>query len=217
MPSICDLCAALDPAVIDCALQRHLARAQPRVLAANAHACAIPTIGAYTAGYLLLVPRAHVLSLGGLDRDARAGVDALMREMAGRLAERYDSPVLGFEYGLNAAGQRRIEHGHLHLLPTTADLHGWLADRLTGYPIASLADLPANPAHSYITVRDQSGVLAVFPVPTDTQPRIRLRQVVATLDPRLEDGTWDWEAAPHTDLIRRTVDDLAPVTARQMS
>lgn len=216
MPSTCDLCGALDPSISDCTLQRHLTPAQPRVLAANAHAAAIPTIGAYVAGYLLLVPRSHVLSLGGLTQDARTGVDMLMRETAARLADQYDSPVLGFEYGLNAAGHRRIEHGHLHLLPTTADLHGWLADRLTGYPIASLADLPTDPAHSYITVRDQSGALTVYPVATDSQPRIRLRHVVAALDPRLEEGAWDWETDPHTDLMRRTVNDLAPAISRPL-
>ncbi|ABD11183.1 HIT family hydrolase, diadenosine tetraphosphate hydrolase [Frankia casuarinae] len=216
MPSTCDLCDALDPAVSDCALQRHLTVAAPRILAANAYAAAVPTIGAYVAGYLLLVPRSHVLSLGALDRTARAGVDALMREMAARLADRYDSPVLGFEYGLNAAGQRRIEHGHLHLLPTEANLRGWLAKRLTGHPIASLVDLPADPAHSYILVRDQSGALTVYPVPTGTHPRIRLRHVVAALDPRLDGSDWDWESDPHADLMRRTVDDLAPTTSRPL-
>jgi diadenosine tetraphosphate (Ap4A) HIT family hydrolase len=211
----CDLCAVLDPTTLDGPLDQHLAPGQQRCLAGNEHASAIPTIGAFLAGYLLIVPRQHVLSLGQLNAHQLRGVEQLAEQMADRIATVYGMSVLGFEYGLNLPGARRIDHGHLHLLPTRADLKGWLSSRLDGLDIRSMTELPSTPHHSYIIVRAFPGPLTVFPVANDASPRIRLREVVAALDERLETAAWDWQEFPCGQLIRQTVDDLTDPTVRQ--
>jgi diadenosine tetraphosphate (Ap4A) HIT family hydrolase len=211
----CDLCTVLDPQVQDGPLDRHLAPGQQRRLAANDHAIAVPTIGALVAGYVLVIPARHVLSLGQLNPEQLHGVERLAQHMADRITAIYGMSVLGFEYGLNQPEARRIDHGHLHLLPSTADLRGWLASRLDGYDIASMTELPATAQHSYITVRTYPGPLTVFPVPNDASPRIRLREVVAALDERLDTRAWDWQEFPCGQLIRQTVDDLTGPAASQ--
>ncbi len=215
MPSPCELCAAIDLTTHACALQDHLHAGQPRRVGDNEHAAAIPTIGAFVPGYLLIVPTDHATSLGQLTHEARQGVAALTEQMADRLHAIYSGPVLGFEYGLNTPGGRRIEHGHLHLLPSAvgAALRQWLAWRLPHYEVASLAHLPTSSAHSYISVWEPCRPVGVYPVANDASPRIRLREVIASLDPRLRGRSWDWQTDPCTDLIRRTVDDLAPTAA----
>lgn len=210
----CDLCLVLDPAATDGPLQRHLRPGQSHLVAGNEHAAAFPTIGAYVPGYVLIVPRVHGPSLGQLGRDALRGVEDLTTELATRITGVYGGSVLGFEYGLNRVGARRIEHAHLHLLPTAVDLRAWLSVRLRGYDIDSLTDLPSTRDHSYITVWQPPGRYTVYPVPNDAAPRIRPRQVVADLDERVDVTRWDWETAPHGSLIRQTVDDLtAPAFA----
>ncbi|MFD9773404.1 HIT family protein [[Kitasatospora] papulosa] len=207
----CDLCEAIDPSVGDCTLQRHLHPGQQRVLASNEHAAAVPTIGAFAPGYLLVVPATHVLSLGQLSNDELEGVDDLVLELADQLHQVYRQPILSFEYGLNLPAARRIGHGHLHMLPSTADLGEWIAQRVPGYEIASYTQVPRSADTSYITVRDQTGTLTCYPVPNDASPRIRLRELVARLDPRIEDTAWDWEAHPFPELMRATVDDLTTI------
>ncbi|MFI6416933.1 HIT domain-containing protein [Streptomyces sp. NPDC050842] len=207
----CDLCQAINPAVGDCTLQRHLHAGQQRVVAANENAAAVPTIGAFVPGYLLVVPTTHVLSLGQLNDEELEGTEELAHDLADQLHQLYRRPILTFEYGLNVPAGRRVGHGHLHILPSPADLEEWLTARVAGHEIASYAQVPRGPETSYITVRDQTGTLTCYPVPNDAFPRIRLREVVAQLDPQIEDAAWDWQAHPFPELMRATVDDLITV------
>ncbi|QNE74451.1 HIT family protein [Streptomyces finlayi] len=208
----CDLCQAINPDIGNCTLQRHLHAGQQRIVATSEYAAAVPTIGAFVPGYLLVVPTTHVLSLGQLNDDELAGVEDLAHDLADQLHQVYRRPILTFEYGLNLPSGRRICHGHLHMLPSTADLGEWLTARAPGYEIANYAQVPRSPDTSYITVRDQTGTLTCHPVPNDAFPRIRLREVVARLDPQIEDAAWDWQAHPFPELMRATVDDLTAVT-----
>lgn len=171
----------------------------------------VPTLGCFVPGYLLIVPRQHVTSFGRLDTATLAEAEGLIKALSARLSVVYDLPVLGFEYGLNAPGARRIEHAHWHLLPSSATLSEWLAERLMGTPLDSLTDLPDGQS-SYIAVRDQAGALTVYDIdgPVDESRRIRLRRVLAELDPRVDAAMWDWHVNGFADLIAQTIADLTP-------
>ena len=207
----CVMCAGADASVRS-PLQRMLPPGRSRFIAQTPNLVAVPTFGCFVAGYVLIVPRAHVTSFGRLDEGALAEADELIEALAHRIWAVYSRPALGFEYGNNVPGGRRIEHAHWHLLPSGADLDGWLADCLTGLVIASLTDLPSRGDASYIAVRDQRGSLRVYPVPNQPRQRIRLRRLVAELDPRVDAAGWDWTGNICPDLIRRTVTDLAPAS-----
>ncbi|MEU4243134.1 hypothetical protein [Actinoplanes sp. NPDC026619] len=188
-------------------------------MAGNQHAAAIPTIGAFTCGYLLVVPTAHTTSIGRLPRADRRAVHALTEQLAGRLSDTYDSPVIGFEYGLNMPTGRRVEHGHQHLLPSTAGpaLRTFLSWHLPMTQVTSMEDLPGDPDSSYISVYEPGRPLSVYPVANNAFPRIRLREVVALLDPRVPANLWDWQIAPFTTLMQATVDHLSRVPARALT
>jgi diadenosine tetraphosphate (Ap4A) HIT family hydrolase len=179
-----------------------------RFIAQTPHLVAVPTFGCFTAGYILIVPRLHVTSFGRLEQEVLTEAAELVETLAQRIAEVYGSPVLGFEYGNNAPGSRRIEHAHWHLLPSEADLNGWLGARMHGQEIESVTELPSSPDASYIGVRDQGRNITVYSVPNEPGQRIRLRRLVAELDPRIDTSAWDWAAHTYPELIRRTVDDL---------
>jgi diadenosine tetraphosphate (Ap4A) HIT family hydrolase len=215
--SSCALCAGADPGQIT-PLAELLPPGRSRFVAATQHYVAVPTYGCFVAGYLLIVPRAHVLSFGALDRAVLAEAQALIEELADRLSALYGLPVLGFEYGLAAAGVRRIEHAHWHLLPSEADLPGWLEERLAGRALGSLVELPDD--RSYIAVRSQDAALQAYEVGRDgdeaaqAHAQIRLRRTLAALDPRVADDGWDWADHRCVELIRATVADLGTVIAR---
>lgn len=202
------MCQGADPRLTT-PLQCLLPEGASRFIAASARFVAVPTFGCFVPGYVLVVPRAHVLSFGLLGHDALAEAGGLVDRLCERISAVYQMPVLGFEYGNNVPGGRRVEHAHWHLLPSHADLAGWLDARLAGHMVEGLAGLPAGTESSYIAVRDQRGRMTVYPVPNETSQRIRLRRAVAELDPRIDAGAWDFEGARFPDLIRRTVRDLA--------
>ncbi len=208
----CALCAGTDTSAYS-PLQRLLPPGRSRFIARTPRLVAVPTFGCFTAGYLLVVPRAHVTSFGRLDAATLAEADELIATLAARIARVYGMPALGFEYGNNVPGNRRIEHAHWHLLPSSAVLDGWLAGRSRRQVITSFAELPDRQDASYIAVRDQRGRLSAYPVPNSPEQRIRLRRLVAELDPRIDAEGWDWAARNYPELIRRTVTDLGPASA----
>jgi hypothetical protein len=186
--------------------------ATPRV-AATPGLEAMPTVGCFVPGYLLIVPRAHARSYGQLDAATLDEAEGLIAALSARLAAVYDMPVLGFEYGINMPGERRIEHAHWHLLPSPAPLREWLDRRLPGHRVGALSDLPRDLGTSYIAVRDQLGDLTVYLAPQLGKQRIRLRQVVAELDPQVEATTWDWASHGYPELARQTIADLTLLPA----
>jgi diadenosine tetraphosphate (Ap4A) HIT family hydrolase len=135
------MCTGADASVRS-PLQRLLPTGRSRFIAETPRLIAVPTFGCFVAGYLLIVPRIHTLSFGQLDAETLTEADELIRSLTGRIEAAYGLPVLGFEYGNNQPGGRRIEHAHWHLLPSTAELHGWLDSRLPGRRIESLAGPP---------------------------------------------------------------------------
>ncbi|RKN50434.1 hypothetical protein [Micromonospora endolithica] len=218
MPSPCDLCAAIDSTGCGGTLSQHLFPGQQHVVARTATAAAVPTIGAFVPGYLLVVPTTHTTSIGRLAQNERRGVHELTELLADRLADLYGMPVLGFEYGLNVPGARRIEHGHLHLLPTTAGapLRQFLRWHLPLIEVASMEHLPTDSDRSYISVYEPCRPLTIYPVANEASPRIRLREIVAQFDPRVSPRAWDWERNPFPKLIRATINDLTGSQAVQV-
>jgi diadenosine tetraphosphate (Ap4A) HIT family hydrolase len=209
----CDLCAGADPGRVT-ALDGLVPRGRSRFVAATANLVVTPTFGCFVPGYLLIFPRAHVLSFGQLAGPVLAEAEHLIGELAARLDTVYGLPVLGFEYGLAAAGVRRVEHAHWHLLPSVAGLAGWLDERLPGRRCGSLAGLPRG--GSYIAVRTQGGHLRVYDAGHDAgaaravHQRVRLRRAVAALDPRVDGACWDWAEHRYADVIAQTAAEIAP-------
>jgi diadenosine tetraphosphate (Ap4A) HIT family hydrolase len=155
-PAGCTLCAGADPQVVT-PLAALLPPRRSRFVAAMPGFVAVPTFGCFVPGYLLIIPRHHVLSFGRLGPAALAEAEQLIDALTDRLQVVYGMRVLAFEYGINTTGVRRVDHAHWHLLPSEARLTAWLDERLTGTPIASLSDLPAAGGSSSTTwpnVRD---------------------------------------------------------------
>jgi diadenosine tetraphosphate (Ap4A) HIT family hydrolase len=185
-----------------------LSPGQTRFVAVSSKFAAMPTFGCFVPGYLLIVPRVHVLTFGQLGAGALAEAQEFIAALAERLGRVYGLPLLGFEYGLAAVGVRRVEHAHWHLLPSEVQLAWWLDGRLPGRRIGSVAELPND--RSYIAVRSQDAALHLYDVhgPLQADQRIRLRRVVAALDPRVDDAAWDWAEHQGIELIRQSLADL---------
>ena len=85
----------------------------------------LPSLGALVEGWLLILPRRHVLSMGALSTRLQAEADELEGSTRSLLKARYGSRIVAFEHGPSAAKHGTgcgVDHAHLHVLPLNCDL-----------------------------------------------------------------------------------------------
>jgi ATP adenylyltransferase len=96
-----------------------------RPLIETANFAVIPSLGALVEGWLLIVPKDHLISLGALPEELRSEADGLECQTRALLSARYDLPVVAFEHGPSVARHGTgcgVDHAHLHLVPLACDL-----------------------------------------------------------------------------------------------
>ena len=125
MKNNCTFCAKLD---------RRSVELKPciwdQVLFESPNFVVVPTVGAITEGWLLIVPRRHYLCFGGLEKELLPELDTLRNDV-GRVLEACYGPVAIFEHGPAEPKQPvgcSVDHAHLHILSTTLDLFGGVRD-----------------------------------------------------------------------------------------
>lgn len=85
---------------------------------------AVPSLGALVQGWLLLVPRSHVLAMGSLPDSMHDELNEFKAILYAALNECYGAAV-AFEHGPsadNSAAGCGVDHAHLHMVPVTLDL-----------------------------------------------------------------------------------------------
>ena len=85
---------------------------------------AVPTRGSIIPGWLLIIPRTHVLCIGALDSETMSEFVVFRDKVASALRNAF-GPVAFFEHGpvmpCTSIGCG-VDHAHLHLVATTLDL-----------------------------------------------------------------------------------------------
>jgi diadenosine tetraphosphate (Ap4A) HIT family hydrolase len=134
-------------------LQCLLPEGVSRFIARTSRFVAMPTFGCFVPCYILVVPRSHILSFGLLSHGSLMEADELVTRLCERISAVYQMPVLGFGYGNNLPGGRRVEHAHWHLLPSAADPKGDRkpSDRVIGF-IGILTTWPDGAMHGSLAM-----------------------------------------------------------------
>ncbi len=102
----------------------------------------VPSLGSLVQGWLLLVPKRHVLSMGTLPDSMHHELNEFKAILCAALTECYGAAV-AFEHGPsaeNSAAGCGVDHAHLHIVPTTIDL----AMKVTPYLPAGVKWTPAG-------------------------------------------------------------------------
>jgi ATP adenylyltransferase len=85
----------------------------------------LPSLGALVEGWLLILPKRHVISMGALPIHLREEAEELERSTRTLLKARYGRRIVAFEHGPSAAKHGTgcgVDHAHLHVLPLNCDL-----------------------------------------------------------------------------------------------
>lgn len=114
---------------------------EERLVAEDKNFYVIATLGQITdGGYVLLVPRRHLLCIGEMTAEGAAKLDELNRYLRAILVKEYGALSSGFEHGI---GGQSIQHAHWHILPAAVDLTARIA-----------RDFPVCETNTLISIRD---------------------------------------------------------------
>lgn len=174
----------------------------------------LPTIGAFTPGYCLLMPRRHIDAAADTATDELAGVAEFAEEMRATIARIYRTPVVLAEHGPRGCdvGAGCCSHAHLHLIPVPDPGTVAAAYAVTGGPGATLerlADLPATVTGSYLYLSNAPGDHRLWP--SSGFARQFVRRVCAAQHDHAD--RWDWRDHPFEEHRRVTYATLTNILA----
>lgn len=169
----------------------------------------VPAKGALVEGYVMIVPKEHVLSFAALSSDKLAEAMQVLADIQNILGKIYGPNFLVFEHGSGAEGkckhEKAIVHAHLHVIPFTLSLGGNLLSDFHLSPL-SLTDLHQYAEVPYLLYRDMQHDWHISADPEVYIPRQCIRQVLG--DQLGLDGLlWNWRKHSFMDKIEATVQD----------
>lgn len=176
----------------------------------------IPGVGAVCDGYVLIVPKEHVLSFGHLDADHDAELTGLLDDLGGYLHEQFGEPITAFEHGAESFRNRGgscTDHAHMHVMPMgrRIDLLGPLANdfevRRAAEFLPALRDQVKTRRRPYLWLRGGDGSMWICDAPNALSQYIR-RIIVDQLG---RSGEWDWAVFTGVEHLRATIERFRAV------
>lgn len=184
---------------------------QSRILYEDDSFIILPTVGSFIEGYLLIATREHKLCMGELPIDKLNRLDKLIDIMRNMLRDIYQKDCIVFEHGSIAENKKNgtsVEHAHVHILPTGADLEQKLNNHSL-YPLSSILALKQcfENQKPYLYYQNTSGKQYI--IESSNTPSQFLRKVSAEVLGKI-DESWNWRIEPGRDNISRTMDRITP-------
>jgi ATP adenylyltransferase len=173
----------------------------------------VPSIGSLIEGWILIVPRRHVIVLAELDNQERSEFSRIVQHVDKLVRSRY-GPTVHFEHGPAEAGKAGgcgVDHAHLHVVPFRYSLRVEAAKhplwmRLDWTEVVDVHSAVAAHAAGldYLYLREVDGTAWLS---TATAiPSQLFRRILAD---RLALTGWDWKSHPRPEVAVRTLTRLA--------
>src|SRR5271170_4110402 len=170
------------------------------------HAIAVPSLGSFIPGYLLVLPLAHVTASCRIPANDKVRFASFVHKLASQLTSLYETQVTIFEHGACLSNSRPqsacVDHAHVHLVPGNYDLSAEAPSQV--YKHDSFAEfLEMKQSDSYLMLQDPAGPILSF----DDKPTSQFfRRIVAR---RLGiPDYWDYAMFPFAENVRRTYRDF---------
>jgi len=178
------------------------------ILFETEHFYVVPGAGALIDGYIMLVPKTHVLSFAALPEEQREEFFLVLYAIKSIVSAIYKKPVIAFENGTGRFGggkhETSILHAHFHFMPI--DLNILKAVQKVGVHPTYIEEneLFKYGTYPYRLIIDQRNNWFIASDADDYYPRQLVRQVVAD-HIGLEEGAYNWRSHPD----REKMDQIA--------
>jgi diadenosine tetraphosphate (Ap4A) HIT family hydrolase len=187
------------------------------VLRENVGAVAMPSIGALTAGHLLISPGRHLRSFAVASAEEMTALDQLARTTTRELHDATGLPVHGFEHGSSACGERiacSVEHAHRHLIPFRSIVVPGLWEATRWRQLGRSETLAAaTGGREYLSYHAPDG--RTWTATTNVGfPSQMLRRVFSSAFGSTQ--SWDWHANPRVETVLATIALFDRAAAREL-
>ena len=171
----------------------------------------VPSVGPMgIKGYVLLCSKQHYKGIGDIPKEHESELEEVLNKAKRILHDIYNSEIIVFEHGPKMSCHRGgscLDHAHLHLVPTSADVMNFLSSIFKPEKIKNfdrLRQIYKKQQSSYLFIQTQENkryVIEVdFPIPSQY-----LRQVIAS-EQNISD--WDWRVNPDYETFEKTLKEL---------
>lgn len=203
--------------MIDCCLCTNLASddRQPwdRPIFESTNFVALASLGSLVEGWLLLVPKKHVISMGALDSRLTDELQHVKAVLAAQLHDQYSQEVCVFEHGPSTSNRPigcSVDHAHLHVVPLDFDLAEAAVPFLPDSASWQAATVDScrtafEAGQDYLFVEQPVGIARI--VTNDRFGSQILRKAIAA---RLGvPDEFNWREYPQLDVVARTITTLS--------
>lgn len=191
----------------------HLVQGHPdcpeHILYESEHFLVIPGTGAFFKGYVMIVPKRHVMSFAELPEDEYLEFLQVLDDMRFILESVYHKKIFVFECGSGKDGEGKhstsIVHAHMHLAPTDMPVLGQV-QKSGLYPaqIEPMDLIKIYGTYPYMLYVNQEDEWFITSDPKTYFPRQHPRQVLADYM-CLKKGAYNWRIYP----MREQMDIIA--------
>ena len=171
----------------------------------------IPGSGAFLDGYIMILPKPHVMSCAELDFEQRMEMLEVIEDIKIILRGIYKKDVLVWENGSGLDGKGKpktsIVHAHIHACPSALNIVE--TTNATGIPIQpiSFENLPKYKENSYLLIMDYDANWYISYDHNLYIPRQYVRQLIA-LEHNINGEFWNWRTFPFWDNVEKTGNDF---------
>lgn len=161
----------------------------------------VPGTGAFFEGYLMIVPKKHVMSFALLSQEELNEFYSLLDDLRSILEGIYHKKVFAFECGSGRTGagkhETSIVHAHFHLAPTEMPVLQEVQESGLHPALIDKEDLSEYGEYPYMLYVDQDDNWFIASDPHDYYPRQHPRQVLANWMGLYE--IYNWRIHPFRD------------------
>lgn len=165
---------------------------------------AIPGLGAFFDGYIMICPKRHIMSFAELDEFEFEEFLQVLEDLKFILKSIYKKEIFVFECGSgrNGGGKHStsIVHAHIHLAPTNMPVLKCVQNSGIHPGLICPTDLCNYGEYPYMLYIDQTDNWYIASDPNSYYPRQHPRQVIADYM-GLEKGQYNWRIYPHEDKL----------------
>lgn len=180
----------------------------------------LPSLGGFVEGWLLVVPRRHLLSMAQLTDRERVELRDLVGALSERVGRNHRGQVWRFEHGATSARQSigcGVDHAHTHVVPLPFDLIPVLRSYDSSVVFNSIAadadfDGLLDPSTSYIFA--SNGYSAVCASHTEGESQFVRRAIAKAASIPTK---WDWNSFPHLETVGRTIAALTSTDCHSLA
>ncbi len=205
------------PTIADCAYCKYL-EGNPgdndRIVYMSDNFFVLATVGQFVTGYLLIIPKRHIMSNAELTSAELAEFKEVLEDVEYLLRFTYDCGlILVWENGSGRTGKAKakdsVVHSHVHVVPSELTAEEVERKSQLGFTDISLDDLNKYADVSYLLMRSEKNhnVWKICPSDDVFIPRQWIRNEVAE-KMGITDDSWNWRIYPFRENMKITVEQI---------